>query len=413
MGFDVLGNFLIDFFRECLALFNSLAPYLLLGFLVAGILHVLLPRDTVVNHLGGRGILPVIKAALFGVPLPLCSCGVIPVATSLRKEGASRASVLSFLVSTPTTGVDSILATYSLMGPLFAVFRPITALLMGIGLGGISLLTAGHENVAPASGTPRGQTSMARNIKEIAEYAFLELPGDIGRWVVIGVLAGGFLSAVIPGNLFARYLGNPLISFPLMIIVAVPLYVCATGSIPIAAALIAKGLNPGAALAFLIAGPATNTVTITVVGKMLGRRSLVTYLVSIILMALGAGLAFDLFYRLLGGNASLITGAGRHLPLWLQISSSVLLALVLLRAFFKKTEKEEVDMGLLVEVPDMSCQHCVMTIKKALSRIEGVREVKIDLEKKIVGIEGDVDEEKVREAISSSGYTVKSIEKKD
>ncbi|MCD6382397.1 MAG: permease, partial [Candidatus Hydrothermae bacterium] len=343
MELNVLASFLTDFFRESLALFNSLAPYLLLGFLVAGILHVLLPGDTVVKHLGGRGMMPVIKAALFGVPLPLCSCGVIPVAASLRKEGASRASVLSFLVSTPTTGVDSILATYSLMGPLFAVFRPIAALLMGISLGGITLLTAGHEAEAPAPKRPNGQISVARGIKEIAEYAFIELPGDIGKWVIVGVLAGGFLSAVIPQNIFARYLGNPLISFPLMIVVAVPLYVCATGSIPIAAALIAKGLNPGAALAFLIAGPATNTVTITVVGKMLGKKSLVTYLVSIILMALGAGLVFDLLYRFLGGDPSLITGAGRNLPLWLQISSSALLAIILFKALLKKPEREEVD----------------------------------------------------------------------
>ncbi len=412
MELNVLASFLTDFFRESLALFNSLAPYLLLGFLVAGILHVLLPGDAVVKHLGGRGLMPVIKAALFGIPLPLCSCGVIPVAASLRKEGASRASVLSFLVSTPTTGVDSILATYSLMGPLFAVFRPIAALLMGIGLGGITLLTAGHEAEAPAPRRHNGQTSVARSIKEMAEYAFIELPGDIGKWVIVGVLAGGFLSAVIPQNLFARYLGNPLISFPLMIVVAVPLYVCATGSIPIAAALIAKGLNPGAALAFLIAGPATNTVTITVVGKMLGKKSLVTYLVSIILMALGAGLVFDLLYRFLGGDPSLITGAGRNLPLWLQISSSALLAIVLLKALLKKPEGEEVDMGLLVEVPDMSCQHCVMTIKKALSEVEGVQEVRVDLDRKIVGIEGDVDEKKVKEAILSSGYTVKKIERK-
>jgi len=412
MELTVLVHFLIDFFRESLALFNSLAPYLLLGFLVAGILHVLLSRATVVRHLGGRGITTVIKAALFGVPLPLCSCGVIPVAASLRKEGASRASVLSFLVSTPTTGVDSILATYSLMGPLFAVFRPIAALLMGIGLGGISLITAGHEASSLTPKKPRGQTSVAGSVKKIAEYAFIELPGDIGKWVIIGVLAGGFLTAVIPQNLFARYLGNPLISFPLMIMVAVPLYVCATGSIPIAAALIAKGLNPGAALAFLIAGPATNTVTITVVGKLLGKRALVTYLVSIILMSLGAGLVFDFLYRFLGGNPSLITGAGRHLPLWLQISSSALLAIILFKALLKKPEREKVDMGLLIEVPDMSCQHCVMTIKNALSGVEGVREVKVDLDKKIVGIEGDVDEEKVRKAIRSSGYTVKKIERK-
>ncbi len=392
---------------------NALSPFLLLGFAVAGALHILIPRETIKRHLGGKGILPIVKAALFGVPLPLCSCGVIPVAASLRKEGASRASVMSFLVSTPTTGVDSILATYSLLGPLFAIFRPVAAFLTGIGVGTLSMFWMKDEVASPSSCDCKigKRWTLLDKLKELVRYSFFELPRDIGKWLLFGVFAGGVLSALIPSELFSRYLSNQYLAFLLMIVIAVPLYVCSMGSIPIAAALIAKGLNPGAALTFLIAGPATNTVTIAVVGKMFGKKGLFLYLTSIILMALGAGALFNLIWKALGNPPELITGGGDKLPMWISAVSSVVLLAILLNAIFHR-EPSEIKAGLVLKVPDMNCRHCAKTIKETLAELNGVLAVRIDLNKKLVGVEGEPDPEDVRNAIENVGYTVEGTQRK-
>jgi len=293
---------IIDFVRqaglEMWTLTKSMAPYLLFGFCLSGILSVFISPRLVVRHLGGRGPWPVIKAALFGVPLPLCSCGVIPVAASLRKQGSSKGATSSFLLSTPETGVDSILVTYSLLGPMFAVFRPLAAFAMGIA-GGI--LTDRLDPDPPRSPTDNVEASNANDsggafgggvrgrIHRAMRHGFIVLPRDLAAPVLAGMAAAGLISALLPANFFADHLGPGFLSMIVMMAASIPVYVCASASVPVAAAMMLKGLSPGAALVFLVAGPATNVSTVTALWKMLGGRSAAVYLATIAVLSLVGG----------------------------------------------------------------------------------------------------------------------------
>jgi uncharacterized membrane protein YraQ (UPF0718 family) len=224
-----MSNVLYNILQESLNLWLAVAPYLLLGMFIAGVLHAFLGEHFIGRHLGDGGFISILKATLFGIPLPLCSCGVIPVAASLKKEGASKSAVLSFLVSTPTTGVDSILATYSLMGPLFALFRPLAAFVSGIAIGGFNRLF--QPETEKTGGHLHPPIPSRFKVKEVFRYGFIELAEDIGKWVLLGVVAGGFLTVAIPDGLFSRYLAVSFLDFFIMLLLAIPLYVCATGSI--------------------------------------------------------------------------------------------------------------------------------------------------------------------------------------
>lgn len=406
---ELLSQALSGIFKESLSLFLALAPYLLLGFGIAGLLYGFIPSESIYRHLGGRGVFPTLKASLFGAPLPLCSCGVIPVAASLRKEGASKAATLSFLVSTPTTGVDSILATYSLLGPLFAVFRPLAALLGGLFVGNTARLFLRKEGEKAKSEHSHrlSKPPLSKRLKESISYGFGTLVEDVGKWILLGVILGGTISYFVPEEFIGRYLSNPVIAFLFMLVIAIPLYVCATGSIPIAASLIMKGMSPGAALVFLIAGPATNTVTITVVAKTLGKKATIIYLISIIGFALLAGLGFNYLFRYMGSPVSLITGGGRVLPIWLSRGAGVILLCLILKEIFLKRREEVKGMRYIVEVPDMSCKHCQMTIENALSKLPGVEKVRVNLETKEVAVDGEIEEGRVIETIKKAGYNPK------
>ena len=277
-------NVLVGIITAAWNLLLEMSPYLLLGFLAAGILNIFIPKEKIYKHLAGNNIKSIVKASIFGMPLPICSCGVIPVAAYLRQKGAGKGSTVSFLSSTPTSGIDSILATYSLLGPLFAIIRPVAALFAGI-FGGIltniSRSTHKKDSPPPLNGsscnicsTPTPHSfSLLDKIKSIFNYAFLDLIGDIGKWIIIGILIGSVIGFLIPGNIIEKYLGTPVLAYPLMLLISIPMYICATGSIPIAASLILKGMTPGAGLVFLIAGPATNAATLSFTGGKLGKRT--------------------------------------------------------------------------------------------------------------------------------------------
>ena len=382
-----------------------MAPYLLMGMFIAGILHVFLGQDFIARHLGGGAFGSVLKATVFGIPLPICSCGVIPVAASLKKEGAGKSATLSFLVSTPTTGVDSILATYSLMGPLFAIFRPLAAFIAGIVVGLFNLLFNPEKKKTVVS-HQHSSVPASFKIQEVFRYGFLELAEDVGKWLLIGVIIGGILTAVIPEDMLAGYLSNPFLHFLIMLILAIPLYICATGSIPIAAALIGKGFSPGAALVFLIAGPATNTVTLSFVYSKLGKRAFYLYLTSIIIVSILAGFLFNLLWKQLGGNIELISPHGEQLPQLLKIVSGVILFLLILKGFIK-TKMETKKMKYEISVPDMTCKHCQMTIENKLKSLPNLTDVVVNLDTKTVGVEGEVSMEEIEQAIREAGYTPK------
>ena len=322
----------------------EMAPYLLAGFVVAGVLSIFISADWVERHLGRRGLSSVWKASLLGVPLPLCSCGVIPVAASMRRHGASRAAVTAFLISTPQTGVDSIAATYALLGPVFAVFRPVAALISGM-FGGVLVVLLGEskqeqaaEEAAPPPCTEpccRGDRSRPALLRALG-YGLVTLPRDVGGALLLGVLIAGAMGVLAPKDRAHAYLGGGIGSILLLMAAGVPVYVCATASVPIAAGFIHMGASPGAALAFLIAGSATNPATFTTVWKMLGRRSALVYLLSVAVSAVGCALLLDQLYAFLGDAAPRL-GAHVHAMThgdWLSTFWAVTLLAVLAFSYF-------------------------------------------------------------------------------
>ena len=396
---------LINIIKESVFLWMAMAPYLLMGMLFAGILHVFLGTEFISRHLGGRGFSSIFKATVFGIPLPICSCGVIPVAASLKKEGASKSATLGFLVSTPTTGVDSILATYSLMGPLYAIFRPLAAFFSGITIGALNYFFNREKEEPVKPKIAQQKLATRHKFKEVFSYGFLELAEDIGKWLIIGVVIGGFLTAIIPQDLVLQYFSNPWLHFLVMLVLAVPLYVCATGSIPIAAALIHKGFSPGAALVFLIAGPATNAVTLSFVRSKLGKRAFYLYLIAIIVVSILSGIIFNLVWKGMGANLSLIHAHGEGLPLMLRFVTGGILFLLILKGFIKtKAKGKATKMNLEFSVPDMNCKHCKMTVETKLNSLPNIKQVVINLDNRTVGVEGDVEVASIVDALRDAGY---------
>lgn len=281
---------LFGILKEIWLVTTAMAPYLLFGFLMAGALSVLISQDYVRRHLGGSGWLQSFKAALFGVPLPICSCGVIPLAASLRKHGASRGATASFLASTPQTGVDSLMITYALLGWVYAVFRAVVAFVSGI-LCGVAVSAVSHEteSESPDCADACCQASRIPIAKRILTYGFITLPRDIARAMVLGIVISGLISGLIPENFFADRMGDSVAAMFLMLLIGIPLYVCSSGSVPIALAFIKVGLSPGAALIFLITGPATNAATLTTLWEIIGRKQLIVFLLVLSLSALAAG----------------------------------------------------------------------------------------------------------------------------
>ena len=328
-------------------LLNEMTPYLLLGFLIAGILHEFVPRRIYADKLSRNNFSSVLWAALFGIPLPLCSCGVIPTATSIYREGASKGATVSFLISTPQTGVDSILATASVIGIPFAVIRPIVAFITAIVGGTITnrICKNGHD-ATPQTVQTAENKSIVKKIIGMFRYGFIDMIQDIGKWIVIGLVVAAVITVLVPDNFFVVLNSYPLLNMLIILALSIPMYLCATGSVPIAAALMLKGLSPGAALVLLMAGPATNMATILVVNKVLGRKTLTTYLVTIITGAIGFGLLID--YALPAEWFSNIThkhvaGCCNVVTPWWQTASSIIFVTLLSIGFilkFKKGKRE-------------------------------------------------------------------------
>ncbi|MCX5632451.1 MAG: permease [Phycisphaerae bacterium] len=296
--FEFLKSIAVDFWTTV----GQMSPYLLFGFAVAGVLKVLIPTSFVQKHLGGKGIRPVFWASLFGVPLPLCSCGVIPVAMSLHKQGAGKGATIAFLLSTPQTGIDSILVTLALLGPVFMIARPVIALITGV-IGGIAvdLFDRKDFTIAPDRDEEDSSGSKSKLVTGF-RHAFVVLPRDIGTAMLIGLIIAAIISVAVPDDFFAEKIGTGFGAMIVMMLVGIPLYVCATASVPIAAALIAKGLSPGAALVFLMTGPATNAASLIIIWKILGRRTAIIYILTVALCALASGLLLDAMFSDLGSQ---------------------------------------------------------------------------------------------------------------
>jgi len=394
---------------------GAMAPYLLLGFLIAGLLSVLVRPERVEHHLGQKGLWSILKAAGFGVPLPLCSCGVIPVSASLRRHGASKGATTAFLISTPQTGVDSIAVTYSLLGLFFAIYRPIVALVTGV-VGGALVDVVDRRDAAPAQATastceapcctePRSGNRMVAAFR----YGFVNLPRDIAKPLLIGLVIAGVISAIVPRpEVIRNTLGTGIVPMLVVMGFAIPLYVCATASVPLAAALIHAGFTPGAALVFLIAGPATNAATVATIWKVLGRKTVAIYLVVIAGAALGSGLFLD---AISSGLPPHWSHPPHHemVPLWFRTLSAVTLFGVLvnaLRPAARRPQPAAVPPDLTLAIGGMHCQECANTIRRALLECPNVARAEVSFDRKEARIWGDgLDYGILVSAVNDLGYT--------
>jgi len=442
-------EYVVDIAIAFWATLAEMAPWLIFGFVAAGVLSVFFSTRFIERHLGGRGLGPVVKASVLGVPLPICSCGVIPVSASLYRHGASKGATSSFLLSTPQTGVDSILATYALMGPVFAVARPVIALINGV-LGGLLIDAVDRE---PATATDRaaaevpvtgccdtdekqsstggsccGSSDVAADNgkpqakwRRVLRYGLITLPADIAGSLLLGLLLAALITALVPANALAPYLGGGLVAMGAAVLVGAPLYVCATGSIPIAMGLLAAGASPGAVLAFLIAGPATNAATISVTWNVLGRRTGLTYLLSVIATAVGAGLLLDTAFTLEALQLPAIVGDAHDHGLsptdhlWAALMLA-LLAPALWNRFKPRHAVEplsayaanpEDDLTTFLTVTGMTCSRCVEAVERGLREVAGVREAQVDLKTGRASVSGDTfDAQQLDAAVTGLGFGI-------
>lgn len=329
---ELINNFVL--------LFTESAPYLLLGLFLAGIIRMLVPDSLITKYLGEKS--SVVTAALIGTPLPLCSCSVIPTAIGIRRAGASKASTASFMVSTPETGVDSISVTYALMGPIMAVARPLSAIFSAIMAG--LLVRLWDVETPPIEAEPvhsccsskqTKEPSFWEKIKNSITYGFGKLLSDFMGWLLIGIGFAALIQTFIPPTLLSEY-GNGIFAMLLAVVISIPMYICATASTPVAAGLMLSGISPGAALVFMLTGPATNIATLMVVKNELGIRSLMAYLSAVVLTALFMGLSLDWTLEYFQLTIEVTQGEHGEMTSLLYSLSAIILAALILWQYGKK-----------------------------------------------------------------------------
>ena len=433
MPFSVLTELSSRF----LSVWVSLAPFLFLGALLAGIIHVILPSQFIREALSGhRGVW---RAVLIGVPLPLCSCGVIPAGLGLRKDGASEGATVGFLISTPQTGVDSVLVSASLLGLPFAIYKVIAAALTGV-IGGVVTdrlsretdLPAQEESIGSLTASSVQRSPVSRSwIREALEHSESVL-SSIWGWILIGVIASAVIDYAIPDTLFkgsdatgSLSLASLIWTYALTLGLSLPLYVCATASVPIAATLVAKGFPIGAALVFLMAGPATNLATLGAVYRSLGKRPLLVYLGTITLGSLAFALSLDL---LLGWHvpAELELMLHEHHGAWWEITTSVILGLWMLnkmRAWIQERgawlrrlmgvgerahHTQDAPQEIKIPISGLTCQGCVRRLKSALLSRGDINECQVSDELDVLWVRGRLSVEELNLAVTSAGFSTQS-----
>lgn len=420
--------FIFSYPLEVWRILLELAPSLLIGLMIAGLIHVLVPDGAIRRGLSGADLRSVVRASLVGVPLPLCSCGVIPTALGLRREGASRGAATAFMISTPQTGVDSILVTASFLGWPFAIFKLVAAFVTGV-VGGVLVNKAVPED-APgqeaqkATSTPVAGTVWGR-VRELFRYAIFDLLGAIHVWLLIGVLVAALITTFTPPDLFiGQRWAEGIVGMLVMLAISLPLYVCTTASVPIAASLIAAGLPAGSALVFLMAGPATNVATIGAVYRTLGGVVLSLYLGTVILMSLGFGLMFD---QLLSTTPTQVLDQAQHAhhTSALAVLSALVLVALLAMLFLRDDRIRELigwrtgpvaasgdpataeQADTIMTVKGMTCGHCVATVKRALESLDQVDEATPDLATGRVLVRGRaIETGLLSQAVEASGFKV-------
>lgn len=425
------------FFTNCWVVLGQMSPYLLLGFIISGVLSVFISPEWIEKHLGGGKFASILKATLFGIPLPLCSCGVIPVAASLRKHGASKAATTSFLLSTPQTGIDSIFATWGLLGGVFAVFRPLAALVTGL-IGGlmVSFVDNGEDSKEEPQPTESNSTSAVNpSLREkfitALKYGLITLPGEIAKALIIGIIIAGLISTFVASNALNQYLTNYYLTLFLMLAIGIPLYVCSTSSIPIALGFIHLGVSPGAALVFLISGPATNAAAISVIWKILGKRSAIIYILTVVVGSIGSGIAFDAFNQSfsMGATSQMSHGAHSGIGLIGHISA-IFMVIVLVYSWYKvqyqsqssccsscsaanKENLTEKSNTFSLKIEGMSCNNCVKAVSRIILEIPGVISTTVSLQDKNAVVKASFsDGAVIANAVNELGFEAELLQEK-
>ena len=419
---DIIIDYMLLFLREMWVLCLEMAPYLLLGMLVSGLISIFIDSSFIFKHIGQKNAGSVLKSTLFGIPLPLCSCGVIPVAATLRESGASKGATVSFLVSTPQTGVDSIFLTYGMLGPMFALFRPLAALASGF-FSGIVINNFDHDmhhHLSESDNDAKTKESLDKRIISGVKYGFLTLPADIVIPLTQGLVVAAAIAILIPPQFIAEHFSSSnLIQYTMMLAVSLPIYVCATASIPIAVVLMAKGITPGAAFIFLMAGPATNASSIAVIKNILGKRTLYHYLVLIAFTAISFGYILDNFLTITLPDMSSHT---HHHVMddYGSIILSVIFLVILVNAYFYRSKSESTDSKdienniendqekIAITVDGMTCSHCKESVESAIYSFSGVASASVDLlTGNVIVVGSGLDETALKEKITAKGFSTK------
>ena len=407
----------MDFFNQYISslfqLVQEIGIYMLFGFFLAGILSVSTSVRKFQNSLNQSSFSNIIKASIMGVPLPLCSCGVLPVATSFKRNGVSNSSTISFLISTPQTGIDSIAATFGILGPFLAIFRPIAALVSGV-IGGIAIYFLGddEERLMHVANEENSQTQ--NSIKSLFNYAFIDLPQDIVKPFVIGLLLASIIEVFIPQSNLMPITTNDFISYIAIILISIPLYVCATASLPIALVLLGKGFSVGSVILFLIVGPATNTTALITVFNLFRRKNAIIYLGTVVLTGVFSALLLD---RVLSFEFDLVLSNGHvhshamMFPDSIEMISGIILIIVFANAYrhlykMKKIKTTD-DKFTTLNVSGMTCAGCMKNVKQVIENYNFVNDVRIILETGDVYIYGDsLNLNQIKTSIIKAGYGV-------
>ena len=415
---DYLSLFLLEMWSLCL----NMAPFLLMGMFVSGLISMFVNSRLILKHIGSKNFLSIFKSTVLGIPIPLCSCGVIPVAATLREAGASKGSTVSFLVSTPQTGIDSIFLTYGMLGPVFALFRPLAAFVSGIFSGMVinSFDDDLHHHLPNPDSFPNAKTSLIEKLESGLRYGFLSLPSDIVVPLFQGLIIAAAIAIFIPPDFIAEYFSSsPYVMLFMMLAVSLPVYVCATASIPIAVVLMAKGVSAGAVFVFLMAGPATNASSIAVVKNILGQKTMYHYLLLISSTAIVFGFFLDSFVTIVPPTMSSFS----HVHATDSYGSfflTILFLLILINSYvykYKGNVSKPTDGGndfdgsqdrLSIVVDGMTCSHCQASVESAVYSCSGVESASVDLlTGQVIVLGSGLDESAIKDKIKGKGFSLK------
>lgn len=399
------------------AVMLDMSAALLVGLALAGLLRVFLPDRLIRTHLSRPTLGSAVRAALIGVPMPLCSCGVVPTAIGLRNQGASNGATTSFLISTPQTGVDSVLVSAAFLGWPFALFKVIAAFVTGV-LGGWLADRVASPDAAVLAGSEQGQPWRVDGNRWLAamRYAVFDILGAMDLWLIAGILLAALITTLLPGGSLEQVAWTQGIGGMLLVLaIALPLYVCTTSSVPIAASLIAAGMPAGTALVFLMAGPATNIATIGIVYRALGGPTLAVYLGTVIVASIAFGMGFDF---VIGGQDATPALHDHATRAWWEVAAAVVLILLLamlsVRRFDKRTSPAvagTTDDTATLQVEGMSCAHCAASVKAALEDLDDVDEAVVDLGSGLVRIRGgELHRELLSAAVRRAGFDIAETE---